>query len=224
MMQPMARAGLILVALAATAASLQSLEATLDSRALGDAVAIGQSRIDSTRDRLHAAYHIGVNRAPIEYIEIVTPFRRVVLDAETSAREGRRLYGQREALAALGSNPERVDIVVEMTFHPQNTFVGVPGYTVFVQPDGPDDKDDPRLRPIEIARIPRFGPRMEQTYLTYPYTAGGILPNLSQPLLGGRLVAVFDGRTLMAHPRSKVIVLDGNQELAVAGLDVGTMR
>ena len=185
-------------------------------------MAIGQSRIDATRERLHAAYHVSVNRPPIEYLEIVTPFRRVVLDAETSARQGQRLYGQREALAALGGNPTRVDIVVEMTFHPQNTFVACLT-TVFRNPTTPPSRRTRRAAEATDG-LARFVGPVEQTYLTYPYSASGILPNLSQPLLGGRLVAVFDGPTLMAHPRSKVTILDGNQELAVVDLDVGTMR
>ena len=216
----MARTGFIVVALAASAAGLSSWEATLDPRTLGEAIAIGQSRPDASRERLHSTYHLNVNRPPIDYLEIVTPFRRIVLDAETSTRLGQRLYGQREALAALGNNPTRVDIVVEMTFHPLNTFVGVPAYAVFLQPDD----DAQRMLPAETARIPRFGPRLTPSFLTYPYSAGGALPNQSQPLLGGHLVAVFDGRALTAHPLSKVTVVDGDQELAAVSLDLGKMR
>jgi len=220
MMQAMARTGLVLVALAAAAVGLKSWEATLDPRVLGEAIAIGQSRPDAGRERLHATYHLNVNHPPIDYVEIVTPFRRVVLDAEARARAGQRLYGQREALAALGDNPTRVDIVVEMTFHPQNTFVGVPAYAVFLRPDD----DSPRILPAEIARIPRFGPRLTPSALTYPYSAGGGTPYQSQPLLGGRLVAAFDGRALVAHPLSKVTVVDGEQELAAVNLDLARMR
>src|SRR4029453_14034876 len=101
-----------------------------DPPGLADAIELGQSRIDDVRSRFHAAYHIEVMQPPVDYIEVVTPFRRIALDAETHTRAGERLYGQREALATLGDNPARVDVIVELTFHPLNNFVGVPSYTV----------------------------------------------------------------------------------------------
>ena len=44
----------------------------------------------------------------LDYVDVVTPFRRVVLAAEARLRAGERLFGQREALAVLDSAPEAV--------------------------------------------------------------------------------------------------------------------
>src|SRR4029453_2200687 len=127
----MARRDVVVVAvLAAFTAAVSAFEPSLDPRSLADAIDLGQSRIDDVRSRFHAAYHIEVMQPPVDYIEVVTPFRRIALDAEARTRAGERVYGQREALATLGDNPARVDVIVELTFHPLNNFVGVPSYTV----------------------------------------------------------------------------------------------
>src|SRR4029453_8197881 len=133
----MAPTDVVVVAfLVAFTAAVSAFEPSLDPRSLADAIDLGQSRIDDVRSRFHAAYHIEVMQPPVDYIEVVTPFRRIALDAEARARAGERLYGQREALATLGDNPSRLDVVVELTFHPLNNYVGVPAFTVSLQPPG----------------------------------------------------------------------------------------
>src|SRR5215470_14962161 len=133
----MARTDVVVVAvLAAFTAAVSAFEPSLDPRSLADAIDLGQSRIDDVRSRFHAEYHIDVMQPPVDYIEVVTPFRRVALDAEAHTRAGERLYGQREALATLGDNPSRVDVVVELTFHPLNNYVGVPAFTVSLVASG----------------------------------------------------------------------------------------
>src|SRR6186997_2563841 len=94
----------VVVVLAAFTAAVSAFEPSLDPRSLADAIDLGQSRIDDMRSRFHAAYHIEVMQAPVDYIEVVTPFRRITLDAEAHTRAGDRLYGQREALATLGDD------------------------------------------------------------------------------------------------------------------------
>ena len=145
----MARTGLFsLAALLAAGASVVAFVQTLDTQTLADAINIGGSRIDDVRTRFHASYHINVAQPPVDYIEVVTPFRRVALDAEARARAGDRLYGQRDALATLGDEPSRVDIVVELTFHPLNNFVGVPNYPVSLLPM----TGGPRILPRQSSR------------------------------------------------------------------------
>src|SRR5205814_8700752 len=115
----MERTGVMLVLVAASAATLAAFQPTLDPNLLSDAILLGQSTSDSTRANFHVPYHINVGVAPVDDIEVVTPFRRVVLDAESQARAGNRgSYCQRAALATLGDDPSRVDIVVELTFNP----------------------------------------------------------------------------------------------------------
>jgi hypothetical protein len=215
----MARTGLFVVSLFAAATSLIAFERTLDPRTLSDAIDLGQSRIDDLRSRFHAPYHIEVGRAPVDYIEVVTPFRRVALEAAARTRAGERLFGQREALAALGAEPSRVDIVVEMTFHPLNTFIGVPDYAVTLRPMA----DAPLIPPRQISRIPRFGPRLSTTR-PYPYSIGAPGPNGSQPLLGGSIVAVFDGLALDPQGTYWAVITDSDKELARARVDFGRLR
>jgi len=215
----MARTGLFLAVLLVTAAALAAFQQTLDPRSLAEAIDIGQSRIDDVRSRLHAAYHIDVSKAPVDYVEIVTPFRRIALDAEARAHAGNRLYGQREALATLGDDPSRVDVVAELTFHPLNTFIGVPGYTITLQPG-----NGPAIEPRQIARIPRFGPRLSGMPLPYPYMTSPPAPNGSQPLLGGSIIATFDGQALDPRGSYGVVISDSGKELARARVDFGKLR
>jgi hypothetical protein len=219
-MASMARTGFFLIALFSAGAGLVAFEPALSLRSLSEAIDIGQSRIDDARTRFHVAFHIGVTQPPVDYIEVVTPFRRVALDAEAHAHAGDRLYGQREALAMLGDDPSRVDIVVELTFHPLNTFIGVPDYSVSLLPM----PNGERLLPRQIRRIPRFGPRLSGMPLAYPYTVGSPAPNGSQPLLGGSIIATFDGQTLDPQGTYWVVVADLNKELARARGDLSRLR
>jgi len=215
----MARTGLLVIALFAATTSFVSFERTLDPRSLSDAIDMGQSRIDDLRSRLHALYHVEVARAPIDYIEVVTPFRRVALEAEARTRAGERLFGQRQALATLGTDPSRVDIVIEMTFHPLNTFVGVPAYAVTLQAL----VDAPPLLPQQISHIPRFGPRLS-TARPYPYSVGTPPQKGGQPLLGGTIVAMFDGLALDAQGSYFAVISDSGKELARGRVDFAKLR
>jgi hypothetical protein len=217
----MARTDVVAVALlAAFTSAVGAFEPSLDPRSLADAIDLGQSRIDDLRSRFHAAYHVEVMQPPVDYIEMVTPFRRIALDAEARTRAGERLYGQREALATLGDNPSRVDVVVELTFHPLNNYVGVPAFTVSLVPTGG--------RPIEprtIGRVPRFGPRLSGMLLPYPYvTNSAPPPQGSQPLLGGSIVATFDGTALDARGTYVVLIRDSGKDVAKATADLARLR
>jgi hypothetical protein len=214
-----ARTVLFAISLFAATASLVSFERTLDPQRLSDAIDLGQSRIDDLRSRFHASYHVEVSRVPVDYVEIVTPFRRVALEAEARTRAGERLFGQREALAALGTDPSRVDIVVEMTFHPLNNFIGVPDYAVTLRAM----VDAPPILPRQIGRIPRYGPRLSATR-PYPYSAGTPVSKGSQPLLGGTIVATFDGLALDAQGAYWAVVSDSDKELARARVDFAKLR
>jgi hypothetical protein len=196
-----------------------AFEPSLDPRSLADAVELGQSRIDDVRSRFHATYHVEVMQPPVDYIEVVTPFRRIALDAEAHTRAGERLYGQREALATLGDNPSRVDIIVELTFHPLNNYVGVPGFTVSLVPSG-----GMPIEPRTISRMPRFGPRLSGVSLPYPYVTAAPAPQGSQPLLGGSTVASFDGTGLDARGTYTILVRESGKDIAKAMVDFARLR
>ena len=220
----------VVVVVASVAASVATgaFERTLDPRAIDQAIALGLSRSDRDRAGFHRRYHFETTRPPVDWLDVITPFRRVALATEARTRDGGRLFGQRDALEALGADPERVDIVVELTFHPLNTFVGVPAYDVALRrsagaaslaPASPAD-----VPPKRVDRIPRFGPRVSGTPLPYPFGGGVRVPRGSEPLLGGTLVAVFDGKAIPGEGLYDVVVRDGGTELARARIDFAALR
>src|SRR5258705_5141998 len=215
----MGRTGLVLAALLASGAAARAFEQALDPRSLADAIELGQSRIDDMRSRFHAPYRIDVRQPPVDYLDVVTPFRRIALDAEARTRAGERLYGQREALATLGDNPSRLDVVVELTFHPLNNYVGVPAFTVSLVPPGGRPTE-----PRTISRVPRFGPRLSGMPLPYPCVTNSAAPQGSQPLLGGSIVAAFDGTALDARGTYVVLVRDSGKDVAKATMDLTRLR
>ena len=209
------------VALLTMSTGARAIELMLGPRALAEALDIGQSRIDSIRTRFHQPYRLVVARAPVDYIEVVTPFRRVALAAEARTRLGERAFGQREARAVLGDTPEQIDLLVELTFHPQNTFIGVPAYEVRLLPVTAETTP---VEPRDVMSVPRFGPRIEGMPLPYPYpmTSPG-LPG-GQPLTGGTIVIRLDGRTVNPNGIYDVIVAEQGKELARARLDLRGLR
>jgi hypothetical protein len=208
-----AAAAMVLAAGAAGAA----MDATLDLRGINDAVTLGQLRSERERARFHAPYRLVVNRAPVDYIEVVTPFRRIVLAAESRAQTGDRLFGQRHALEILAAAPPTVEVVVELTFHPLHTFVGVPDYTIGLVEGGA-----PPIRPRETGRIPRHGPRVAGAPL--PNAGTVALPGIDQPMLGGTLVGRFDALSLNRSANYDVAIVDAGRELTRARVDFGKLR
>ena len=78
----MRRTDIVIAAvLAAFSPIANAFEPSLDPPSLSEAIDLGQSRIDDVRSRFHATYHVEVMQAPVDYLEVVTPFRRVALDA-----------------------------------------------------------------------------------------------------------------------------------------------
>jgi len=215
----MGRTGLVLAALLACGAAAGAFEQALDPRSLADAIELGQSRIDDMRSRFHAPYRIDVRQPPVDYLEVITPFRRVALDAEARTRAGERLYGQREALATLGDAPSRVDIIAELTFHPLNNYVGVPNFAVTLVPPG-----GMPIEPMGSTRVPRFGPRLSGSSRPYPYGTSPPGPQGSQPLLGGTVIATFDGTALDARGTYVVLIRESGKDVAKASVDFGRLR
>ena len=110
-----------------------------------------------------------------------------MLLAEERARLGSRLFGQREAMAALGDRSDVVEVLVEATFHPLNVYVGVPEYDVELVATSPVA----RISPRNLSRFPRYGARVEGVPYSLPFPArtyqgaaplaGGTSPRRSTP-------------------------------------------
>jgi hypothetical protein len=195
----------------------------LDVTSIQEALTIANSSVQSTHQRFHADYHVPVNRAPVDFISIVSPFRRVVLAAETDAQLGRRMFGQREALRALQPDPETLEVYVELTFHPHNTLIGVPSYSVELEPAATAGA---AVLPREVERLPRFGPRLvaDRYPFPYPYRAVPRAAAGSEPLQGGTLIARFDGAQVDVKGMYGVVIRDGRQEIARARVDLLRLR
>jgi hypothetical protein len=209
----------LVVAAALTHPLKAAVQITLDPRSINEAIAIGQSRGERQRAGFHAPYRLVVNKAPVDYIDVVTPFRHVVLAAEGRAQIGDRSFSQRRALELLAAAPPGVDIHVELTFHPQHTFVGVPDYAVaLAEPSGAVTS------PRTVERIPRHDPRVEGTPLLLPIPGGAQFPGRGQPMLGGTIIARFDVQGLKPAGRYEVVIADSGKELARAGADFARLR
>ena len=198
-----------------------AFQAMLDAPAIQEALSIGQSRLAAERSRFQQPYRVIVNAAPIDYIEIVTPFRRVELAAEARAAAGDRGFGQRQALELLAASADRLDIDVELTFHPLNTYIGVPGYTVTLAKAGGSGT----IAPLSVDRIPRFGPRVDGVPLAAPAPAAAVIQRApTQPMLGGTVVARFDTQALDPMAVYVVLVTENDREAGRATVDLSRVR
>jgi hypothetical protein len=211
------RPAVVCCLLSATSSSV-AVELVLERRAIEEAILIGQSRFDAERTRFHDGYRISVSRPPVDWIDVITPFHRVALAAEERARLGDRVFGQREALAALNAAPNLMELLVEMTFHPLNTFVGVPAYDVTLSRQGKS------IKAQSINRYPRFGPRTGGNVPALPNpNAAPILGN-GQSMLGGTLVVQFAADAIETKGRYDIVIADVGKEIVRVAVDFGRMR
>jgi len=195
-------------------------EATLGADAMAAAIRIGEARLERVRTDYHRTYRVAVRQPPVDYVELVTPFRRLVLAVEERMRLGGRSFRQQEALAVLATHGATLDLVVELTFHPQNAYVGVPAYDVMLSGGSPEVARLPRA----LQRVPRFGPRLEARQTSSPYPAGPFAPGHGQPVLGGTLIASFDEAQLDRQGSYAVVVTEMGKPLAKAVVALASVR
>ena len=212
----MRRPALILASLL-TVAAIHAAQLTLTPSEIEEAVRLGQTRITADRTRFHARYRVPVTQPPVDFIDVVTPFRRVVIAADERTRLGDRSFGQRQAIELLNAAGGRFDFVIELTFHPQNTFIAMPEYGVTLVKDGQ------RLA-LDVARRPRFGARVEDLPAALPTPAGVIPRRGSEPMLGGTVIAQVDGAVLSGASSIDLVVSDGTSDVARAKIDLGSLR
>jgi hypothetical protein len=215
----MVRSVAVVCGLACVVAMVSGMQPTLDRRGIEEAIFAGQSRFDAERTRLHATYRLAVSRPPVDWIDVITPFYRVALAAEGQARLGNRVFGQREALAALSAAPNLLELLIELTFHPQNVFVGVPAYDVSLL----RGQDKP-IKAQYINRYPRFGPRADGGAPALPNPNAAPVLGSGQPMLGGTMVVQFAANALDANAKYDIVVTEGGKEIVRTGMDLGTIR
>ena len=212
------RAFALVLAIVLSAASTAAIQRDVDLTAVNDALTMGRSGA-AARTRFHEAYRVMGAAAPIDYLDVVTPFRRIVIAAESSAAAGDRRFGQRQSLEILRASADSLEIYVELTFHPLNTYVGVPSFDVALVP-----RRGQPLRAVDVDRLPRWTPRVDRYPL--PGTTSGATAGSpqGQPLLGGTLVARWDLRNIDDRGAYEVVVRDASGEAGRAAIDLGRMR
>jgi hypothetical protein len=204
---------------------LPAAQIDLDPRALTEAIAIGQASFDNERARFHRPYQFSIARPPLDSVDIVTPFRRVVIAAELRARSGDRRFGQRDGFAVAQRYPGQVSVHAELTFHPLNTLVLVPRYSIqWVTTNGR------RVEPTLVDSVARYFPRTGDAALPAPPSATGVtppaLPGRSQPMLGATVVAFFDGGNLQKpeDPARELVIEEAGQMLARLPIELAKLR
>ena len=178
-----------------TAAGLGAADLNLDPQLISRAIQLGQTSVSADLRRFHEPYRVVVSRAPVDYLEVVTPFRRIVLAAQTRFAAGDRRWGQRQAIELEAAAPRQIDFYAELTFHPLNSFVLVPLYRIRIAlPSGE------LLSPRNTSSLPRYGPRVDGGNVPFTPTPipGGPVPGRSQPMLGATIIASFDGDAIGA--------------------------
>lgn len=201
-----------------TGGAIAGFEASLDLPLINEAMALGDSRIRSVRDRYHLPYRLTVAQPPIDFVEVVTPFRRIVQLVEQRSRSGAGSLGQPALITAIGDRINLLEIVVELTFHPMNRYVAVPLYVVELEPAAQRS----RIASARTSRLPRFGARVDgmppQTDRV-PLNVPGL-----GPMLGGTVVAGFDGLGLEPTGIYEIVVSEAGKELARTTVDLGNLR
>jgi len=177
------------------AAAVRAADLGLDAQAITRAISLGQTSVAADLRRFHQPYRVDVSRAPVDYLEVVTPFRRIVLAAQARAGAGDRRWGQRQAIEIEAAAPRQIDLYVELTFHPLNSLVLVPLYRIrIILPSGE------LMSARNTSSLPRYGPRVDGGLVPFTPTPlpGGPVPGRSQPMLGATILASFDGDAIAA--------------------------
>jgi hypothetical protein len=213
------RAGLaaVLVALIASQATTGAVQTTVDFAAIDEALTLARVSSDTARARFHEAYRLIAARAPVDYLEVVSPYRRIVIAAQQQAAAGNRSFGQRQALEILGKAGGQIDLYVEMTFNPLNTLIGVPEYDVALVGRG-----NTRIGARSIDRLSRWTPRIDGLPAALP--SGGSGPPRGQPLLGATLIARFDLQSIDPEGSYDVVISERGDALASVRLDLARLR
>lgn len=214
----------LLVALTLTRA--RALTPNIDREQIDEALLFGRQATKVERQAFHDGYQRVLKDSTVRRISIVSEYRRVVLTLEEKMRLLDRNYGQRQMMQMLVPWRGLVEVIVEVQFHPQNTYIGVPLYDVLAVPlDGPSTGAP--IVPEANDRRPHFGaywdpPPMGAPWWPFPPTNAPVIGR-SEPITGGWLQARFDARAL-ATGRFDVVVKDGAATLGAAQFDMGAIK
>jgi hypothetical protein len=220
------RLAVVVLAALALAPRPHALEANLTTQGVDDAIVFARMAQRAARQAFHDRYVRTVGDT-VRRISIVSEYRRVVLRTEEHIRLGDRSYGVRQLTDEIEPWRGSLEVVVELAFHPQNTYVGVPLIDVLLVPLG---GSGPTAMPIiadATDRIPRFGafwdPLPPDTpWWPFPPVTRTVTPK-AEPVTGGWVQARFEAAPV-ATGRFDVVVKEAAKTLGAADFDFGALR
>jgi hypothetical protein len=203
----------------------QALEANLSMQGVDDAIVFARMAQRDARQAFHDRYVRTVSDA-VRRISIVSEYRRVVLLTEEHIRLGDRNYGVRQLTTELEPWRGALEVIVEVVFHPQNNYVGVPLIDVLLVPLDTRATEMPATADV-THRIPRFGmfwdPLPPDTpWWPFPPVMATVTPK-AEPVTGGWVQARFEAEPL-TDGRFDVVVKEGTKTLGAADFDFGALR
>ena len=217
---------LVTLILALALSRARALTPNIDREQLDEALLFVRQATTAERQAFHDGYQRTLKDILVRRISIVSEYRRVVLTLEEKMRLLDRNYGQRQMTQMLVPWRGLVEVIAEVQFHPQNTYIGVPLYDVLlVRLDGPAAGSV--IVPEANDRRPHFGvywdpPPMGSPWWPFPPTNAPVLGR-SEPITGGWLQARFDAG-LVTTGRFDIVVKDGAATLGSAQFDMGAIR
>lgn len=177
---------------------LRAVDLTVGQNQIYRAIAIGRGT-DADRARFHDRYRLPVGDATIERLDVLTAFRRVVVETERRVQWGDHMFGARQGDELIKPWRAKVTFVLRLRFHPMNVFVTVPSYDIAV---GAPDLEALDVRSTPISAMP----------------ASNQKPGAHVALVGAIVEADFDAAGIGQTTRVVSVRLDG-RELARATVD-----
>jgi hypothetical protein len=193
-------------------ATLTAFDPRPDTAALERAIALGRSASASALDRFGAPYRVPIAAAPglvgdpsLDHLELMTPFRRVVLAASEQARQQNPRWGVPQAAEFVRPYRDAVSLILYLRFPPQNVLVTMPRYEIVLYRRDAPSGERSEFEPREIREVPRS-------------ISGTAVPPGS-PIVVGSIEAVFDARLL--DPRGVYLagIRQGGRELRRVEVD-----
>ncbi len=189
------------------AAARPSLELSPDRIAIERAVRIGRGP-EAQLQAFEEPYRIRLGGPTFMELEVVTPFRRVVLAARQRQLLQDSTWGYSEAAAVLQPYRGLVTLILRVALSPANVDYTLPAFDMAVYPRpgaGPN-----RLQPIEVRRLPQ-------------YITGQLAP-AGSPVLGGLIEETFDAAPLQAEGAALVGLFADGREVQRVPVDFNSLR